>query len=86
MTSPLHLLAFSLSPKYYSEEVLALPTRVPPYCDAEVGEGFRKAIAKLFPNIDMEDAVTSEFVEFVSSIGHSHAIICDKYRKDAHSW
>jgi hypothetical protein len=86
MTTPLHLLAFALSPKYYSDEILALPTRVPPYRDAEVGEGFRKAIAKLFPNIEMEDAVTSEFADFVSSTGHSPAAIRDKYRKDAHSW
>ena len=79
-------LAFSLSPKYYSENILALPTRVPPYRDAEVGEGCRKAIAKLFPNIEMEDVVTSEFVDFVSSTGQTLAAVRDKYRKDAHAW
>ena len=34
----------------------------------------------------MEDSVTSEFADFVSSKGHTLAAIRDKYRKDAHSW
>ena len=48
---------------------------MPPYRDAKVGEGFRKAIAKLFLDIEMEDVVTSEFSDFVSSIGHSLAAV-----------
>lgn len=36
MTTPLHLLAFALTPKFYSDEILAMPSRVPPYKDAEV--------------------------------------------------
>ena len=86
MTTPLHLLAFSLSPKYYSEEGHAMPTRVPPYHDAKVGEGFRKAVAKHFLDTEMEDVVTSEFADFLSSTGPSLAVVHDKYRKDAHSW
>ena len=59
---------------------------MPPYRDAEVGEGFRKANAKLFPHIEMEDAITSEFADFVSSTGQTLAVVHDKYRKDAHAW
>lgn len=64
MTTPLHLLAFALTPKFYSRELLALPNRLPPYRDVEVNDGFRKALVKLFPDTEMEDVVSSEFASF----------------------
>ena len=86
MTTPLHLLAFALTPKFYSDEILAMPSRVPPYRDAEVSEGCRKALTKLFPDREMENIVTSEFADFVASNGQSASALRDKYTKDAHAW
>ena len=57
MTTPLHLLAFALTPKFYSDGILAMPSRVPPYKDVEVSEGCKKALTKLFPDREMENIV-----------------------------
>ena len=86
MTTPLHLLAFALTPKFYSDEIISQPTRVPPYTDGEVSDGCRTALSRLFRDHAMEDLVTTEFVDFVSSNGQSVAAIRDKYRKEAHAW
>ena len=86
MTTPLHLLAFALTPKFYSDEILSQPTRVPPYKDGEVSDGCRTTLTKLFRDREMEDLVTGEFVDFVPSNGQSVAAIRDKYTKDAQAW
>ncbi|XP_057831543.1 uncharacterized protein LOC131042228 [Cryptomeria japonica] len=86
MTTPLHLLAFALTPKFYSDEMLAKPSRVPPYRDSEVSEGCRTALTKLFPDSEMEDLMTSEFADFVASNGQSVSALRDKYKKDSHAW
>ena len=86
MTTPLHLLAFALTPKFYSDEILSQPTRVPPYRDGEVSDGCRTALSRLFRDHSMEDLVTTEFVDYVSSSVQSVAAIPDKYTKDAHAW
>lgn len=86
MTAPLHLLAFALTPKFYSDEMLAKPSRVPPYRDSKVSEGCGTALTKLFPDSKMEDLMSSEFADFVASNGQSVAALRDKYKKDAHAW
>lgn len=86
MTTPLHLLAFALTPKYYSDEILALPSRVQPYSDLEVGMGCRKALSRLFPDQETEYIVRAEFVDFVAGENQSIGASIDKYRMDAHSW
>ena len=86
MTTPLYLLAFALIPKFYCDEILAMPSRVPPYRDVEVSEECRKALAKLFLECEMENIVTSEFADFVASNGQSASALRDKSTKDAHAW
>ncbi|XP_057833498.2 uncharacterized protein LOC131044233 [Cryptomeria japonica] len=86
MTTSLHLLAFALTPEFYSDEVLAKPSRVPPYRDSEVSEGCRTTLTKLFPDFEMEDLMSIEFLNFVASNGQSVSALRDKYKKDAHSW
>ena len=51
MTTPLHLLAFALSPSFYSQSVLkGSTTRVPPYRDPEVAQGYKAALHNSFPS------------------------------------
>ena len=78
MTTPLHLLAFALTPKYYSAEILSLPRRVPPYRDVEVSEGYKAAFSRIFPDPEVEDMVRGEFVNFISSRDHSISALRDK--------
>lgn len=86
MTTPLHLLAFALSPKYYTSEILSLPGRLAPYRDLEVSDGYKKAFRRLFPHPKLQDIVTSEFIDFVHSNGQSIEALHGKFKKDAHSW
>ena len=71
MTTPLHLLAYAVNPKYYSAELLGDPKRSAPNKDPEVSLGFKKAFRKLFVDPDMEDKIRSEFAHFVGSEGFS---------------
>ena len=45
MTTPLHLLAFVLTPRFFSQDVLkGNSTRVAPYRDLEVAHGYKAAL------------------------------------------
>ena len=49
MTTPLHLLAFALTPRFYSQDVLkGNSTRVAPYRDPKVSEGYKAAFEDSF--------------------------------------
>ena len=48
MTTPLHLLAYTLSPRYYSKTMLSMPDRIAPYAEEEVANGCSKAFARMF--------------------------------------
>jgi len=48
MTTPLHLLAYAMNPKYYAAELLSDPTRTTPSKDPEVSQGFEKDFQKDF--------------------------------------
>ncbi|KAH9314484.1 hypothetical protein KI387_023111 [Taxus chinensis] len=86
MTTPLHLLAFALTPRFYSTEILSLPGRVAPYRDAEVSEGYMAALARLFPDPEAQDQVMVEFGNFIAETGHSLLALRSKYKMDAHMW
>ena len=47
MTTPLHLLAYALHPKYYHSKVLSLPGRTMPNKDSEVVQGYKTALRKI---------------------------------------
>ena len=53
MTTPLHLLAYAVNPKYYSIELLSDPERTAPNKDLEVSKGFKKVLRKLFVDLDI---------------------------------
>jgi len=86
MTTPLHLLAFALSPKYYSTQLLSVGTRVAPYRDVEVSRGYKAAFRRLFVDPDIREAVRAEFIHFVSSMNMDVDALADKYKVDAHMW
>lgn len=86
MTTPLHLLAYALSPRYYSSEILDIPGRVPPYRDPEVAVGYKRALNRLFSDPDVASNVRREFVDFVSGKFAEPDAINDQSRLDAIGW
>lgn len=67
MTIPLHLLAFALSLKFYSQSVLRGSTiGVAPYKDLEVAQGYKAALRRLFPE-HLQPAVGSKLMSFMST-------------------
>ncbi|XP_057859814.2 uncharacterized protein LOC131068603 [Cryptomeria japonica] len=86
MTTPLHLLAYALTPKYYSNQFLDKPRRIPPWRDLEVSDGYKAAFLRLYLDDDLRDVVTSEFIEFANGNGLSVDALRHRSKKDAHSW
>jgi hypothetical protein len=86
MTTPLHLLAFALSPRFYSQSVLkGSTTRVPPYKDPEVAQGYKAALRRLFPE-HLRPAVRAEFMSFASTDDCGIEALEDKNNANAHKW
>ena len=84
MTTPLHLLAFALSPKFYSQLVLkGSTTRVPPYRDPKVAQWYKAALRKLFPE-HLRPAMRSEFMSFASTNDCGLDALEDKNNANAH--
>eukprot|EP00253_Pinus_taeda_P031593 PITA_31593 len=48
MTTPLHLLAYALHPKYYHSKILSLPGRIVPNKDSEVVQGYKTDLRKIY--------------------------------------
>ncbi|XP_057854505.1 uncharacterized protein LOC131064392 [Cryptomeria japonica] len=86
MTTPLHLLAFALTPKFYSAEMLATPRRVPPYRDAEVASGYRAAFKKTYQDEETRNIFMREFGQFVSAKNHDVVALNARYGMDANEW
>ena len=86
MTTPLHLIAYALKLKYYTTQYIDLPGRIPPYRDIEVSDGYKAAFQRLFPDDEIRDWVTDEFIQFVDAKNLSNDALHYRFRKDAHSW
>lgn len=69
MTTPLHLLAYVVNPKYYSIELLSYLEITTPNKDPEVSQGFKKAFRKLFVDPKIGIQICSKFAHFVGSEG-----------------
>lgn len=69
MTTPLHLLAYAVNPKYYSTVLVHDLERTAPTKDPEVSQGFKKAFRKLFVDLEIGIQIRSEFSHFVGSKG-----------------
>ncbi|KAK9291948.1 hypothetical protein L1049_019900 [Liquidambar formosana] len=64
-STPLHCLAHSLNPRYYSEEWLnKAPNRVPPHKDLEIQEERNKCLKRYFPNAENRRVAILEYARF----------------------
>ncbi|KAK9288101.1 hypothetical protein L1049_016548 [Liquidambar formosana] len=64
-STPLHCLAHSLNPRYYSEEWLnEAPNRVPPHKDLEIQEERNKCLKRYFPNAENRRVAILEYARF----------------------
>ena len=70
MTTPLHLLAYALHPKYYHSKILSLPGRTAPNKDSEVVQGYKTALRKIYRDVGIAMEVHAEFGAFVQSTGN----------------
>ncbi|XP_027364746.1 uncharacterized protein LOC113871850 [Abrus precatorius] len=87
--TPLHCLAHSLNPRYYSEEWLReAPNRVPPHQDDEVSREKNKCLKRYFPNAEERKNVFVEFSNFSSCAADfaSFDSIEDRWTLDPKSW
>ena len=78
-------LSFVIS-RYYSADVLRLPGRVPPFRDAEVANGYKRALAKIFQDPEIGAIVRGEFAAFISGENFHPVAIADQSRMDAIKW
>ncbi|PWA50999.1 DUF659 domain-containing protein [Artemisia annua] len=63
--TPLHCLAHSLNPRYYSEEWLKeSPNRLPPHRDKEISDERLKCFKKYFPSEVERKEIAMEFAKF----------------------
>lgn len=65
MTTPLHLLAYALHPKYYHYKNLSLPRRTARNKDYEVVHGYKTTLRKLYKDTGIAMEVHEEFGAFV---------------------
>ncbi|RWR83372.1 DUF659 domain-containing protein/Dimer_Tnp_hAT domain-containing protein [Cinnamomum micranthum f. kanehirae] len=87
--TPLHCLAHSLNPRYYSEHWLHEdPSRVASHRDMEVARERMKILKKYFPNLEERKRIITEFADFSSKSGEFADIdsIRDRYEMDPKSW
>lgn len=85
MTTPLHLLAFAFCLKYYSQQTLQdSDTRVAPYRDLKVAQGYKAAIRRLFHQ-DIQPKVRAELMSFSSTNDCGLEAFWDKNKVHAHS-
>ncbi|KAH9318365.1 hypothetical protein KI387_020134, partial [Taxus chinensis] len=89
MTTPSHLLAYALNPKYYSSEILGLPGGQAPYNDHEFATKTETTFQRLFPDPAVAIAVSYEMACFISSFNDSMGelnALSDKYNLKPSMW
>lgn len=88
-STPMHCMAHSLNPKYYSDEWLSeAPGRVPPHMDPEIADGRMSCLNRLFPNpLDLRK-VSEEFGMFSGATGYygGWQPMSERYTVSAKSW
>ncbi|GJR08978.1 putative zinc transporter protein [Tanacetum coccineum] len=68
-STPLHCLAHSLNPMYYSDAWLENLERVAPHKDAKISQERMKCFQRLYPNIDDYDKILNEYASFSLKTG-----------------
>ncbi|RZC19025.1 hypothetical protein D0Y65_006031 [Glycine soja] len=82
--NPLHCLAHSLNPRYYSDNWLnEVPNKVPPHRDDELSSQRNKCLKRYFPHVNVRTKVYEEFSKFSSCAGDS---IEDRWALDPKTW
>ncbi|KAH1118488.1 hypothetical protein GYH30_047311 [Glycine max] len=87
--NPLHCLAHSLNPRYYSDNWLnEVPNRVPPHRDDELSSQRNKCLKRYFPHVNVRTKVYEEFSKFSSCVGDfgSFDSIEDRWALDPKTW
>ncbi|KAG4991493.1 hypothetical protein JHK82_025010 [Glycine max] len=87
--NPLHCLAHSLNPRYYSDNWLnKVPNRVPPHRDDELSSQRIKCLKRYFPHVNVRTKVYEEFSKFSSCAGDfgSFDSIEDRWALDPKTW
>ncbi|KAK1588743.1 hypothetical protein Q3G72_026578 [Acer saccharum] len=88
-STPLHCLAHSLNPRYYSNQWLNDdPKRVPPHKDPEVSKERVKCFKKYFRNLNECNKVAIEYASFIDrsrEFGEFDSII-NRYDMDPKTW
>ena len=87
--NPLHCLAHSLNPRYYSEKWLSEGVgRVPPHEDLEVSQMRMKCFKKFFPILDELKRVKDEYAKFstCSEVFNDFDSIYDRGILDPANW
>ncbi|XP_059659219.1 uncharacterized protein LOC132306039 [Cornus florida] len=87
--TPLHCLAHSLNPRYYSDVWLSEDqSRVPPHKDLEVSRERTRCLKKYFSDPQERSKVQLEYANFSSNSGEfgESDSICDRYTMDPKSW
>nr|XP_043619314.1 uncharacterized protein LOC122591158 [Erigeron canadensis] len=75
--TPLHCLAHSLNPRYYSDSwLLGDFARVAPHRDGEVSLKRQKCFKRLFPNEDEHSRVLEEYASFSMKTGPFQDLLC----------
>ncbi|KAK9048184.1 hypothetical protein SSX86_032853 [Deinandra increscens subsp. villosa] len=75
--TPLHCLAHSLNPRYYSDAwLLGDPARVSPHRDGELSQERQKCFRRLFPNNDEHSKVLEEYALFSMKAGPFEDLTC----------
>eukprot|EP00253_Pinus_taeda_P032925 PITA_32925 len=88
--TPLHCLAHSLNPKYYSDEWLngGPSHRFPPHMDGEISQGRKEAFRRIYQDSALLAEVEDAFAEFSTSSGRfgGYDVIRDRGAKKPYSW
>jgi len=87
---PLHCLAHSLNPKYYSHEWLngGPSRRFPPHMDGEISQGRKEAFRRIYQDSALLVEVEDAFAEFSTGSGRfgGYDVIRDRGLKKPYSW
>ena len=88
--TPLHCLAHSLNPKYYTNEWLNCgpSRRFPPHIDGEISQGRKDAFRRLFQDRAYLDEVEEGFIEFSTGTGRfgGYDVLKDRGAKKPYAW
>ncbi|XP_075641346.1 uncharacterized protein LOC142613046 [Castanea sativa] len=78
--TPLHCLAHSLNPRYYSTEwLLENSKRIPPHRDHEISMERSKCLDRFFEDVNELNVVKSEFAAFSGGRFPSPAVLTDRW-------